>query len=120
MTITVAEFERLKKMMGLTFSDNDGEALNALRAANKVLQGKKLTWRDVLERTVTVDVEAAPPEPRPREEARDERVENAFDLLRDSDKWTPFIESLHDQWERKNWLSPKQRAALFRNVEDLK
>lgn len=40
--------ERLIKIMGLTTSNSDGEALSALRKANEILAGEKLTWAEVL------------------------------------------------------------------------
>lgn len=39
---------RLAKLMGMTTSDQDGEALNALRMANKLIAGAKLSWPEVL------------------------------------------------------------------------
>lgn len=59
----LADFNRLKLIMARTFSDNDHEALAAIRAANKILAGAgDLTWERVLSRTVTVinEVEAGP------------------------------------------------------------
>lgn len=40
--------ERLIKILGLTTSSSDGEALSALRKANEIIAGEKLTWADVL------------------------------------------------------------------------
>jgi hypothetical protein len=37
------------KRLGMTGSTHDGEALNAIRAANRLLREHKLTWRDALE-----------------------------------------------------------------------
>ena len=117
-TITTKEFQTLKKMMDLTFSQNDGEALNAMRAANALLAKHDLNWKSVLERVVSVDVEAAPYEP-PAERTQTQRaIDDAFEALRDD--WSPFIASLYDQWEKKQWLSQPQRAALFKNVDRMK
>lgn len=55
------ERERLVALLGMTGSDGDGEALNAIRLANKFLKDRKITWADVIggiqivERTVTVN-----------------------------------------------------------------
>lgn len=40
--------EKLAKIMAMTTSDTDPEALAALRMANKLLAAEKLTWEDVL------------------------------------------------------------------------
>lgn len=39
---------KLAKLMAMTTSDQDGEALNALRMANKLIAGAKLSWPEVL------------------------------------------------------------------------
>lgn len=54
MTMSLKEFQRLKKLMASTMSDNDGESLAAIRAANKLLTGNGLSWERVFARTVTV------------------------------------------------------------------
>jgi hypothetical protein len=55
LTITAAQFAQLKKVMALTTSTNDGEALAALRRANAVLAAARLTWPEVLGKTVSVE-----------------------------------------------------------------
>lgn len=37
-------FEKLRKLLALTMSDNDNEALNAIRHVNKLLKENNLTW----------------------------------------------------------------------------
>jgi len=39
--------EKLIKILNLTTSDSDGEALNAIRMANAILAKKDLTWEQV-------------------------------------------------------------------------
>ena len=46
--MTEQERSKLKKLMALTTSENDGEALNALRAANRILARNDLSWEDLL------------------------------------------------------------------------
>jgi hypothetical protein len=50
---------RLAALMGMTDSAHDGEALNAVRMANRLLRQSGRTWADVL-------TEAAPPQPPPQ------------------------------------------------------
>jgi hypothetical protein len=40
---------KFHKLMNLTQSDNDNEALAALRKANSMLKHSKLTWKDILD-----------------------------------------------------------------------
>lgn len=42
------DLAQLVKILNLTQSDSDGEALNALRMANSKLKAAGLTWQDVL------------------------------------------------------------------------
>lgn len=44
---------RLAKLLALTGSDNDAEALAAIRKANEMVRGQNLTWAEV----VTVDTQ---------------------------------------------------------------
>jgi len=40
--------ERLVKFLGMSDSSSDGEALTAMRMANKLLREAEVTWRDVI------------------------------------------------------------------------
>lgn len=51
----------LTKLMMLTTSDADGEALSAIRKANQILKKEKLNWQEVLSLPKAV----APPTPAP-------------------------------------------------------
>lgn len=42
------DLAQLVKILNLTQSDSDGEALNALRMANSKLKAADLTWQDIL------------------------------------------------------------------------
>lgn len=126
----LADFNRLKKLMGLTFSENDPEALSALRAANAILAKDALTWDRVLDRVVQIlpEVEegpvvheppahrrAAPSRPGSRNE-----IEEAFAVLDAADDlgdFQDFIDSLRRQYEENLHLSDKQKRALFRAAD---
>ena len=59
--MTAQDYERLVKLMALLASDNDGEVLNAVSAASRILNGYGLTWPDVVlpRRLLPVRVTAA-------------------------------------------------------------
>jgi len=40
--------ERLAKVLAMTTSNHDGEALSAIRRANEILAGENLTWTELL------------------------------------------------------------------------
>lgn len=118
------DFERLKKMMERTFSDNDPEALASIRAANRILAAEGLTWDRIFGRTVTVvnEVEEAPSqdiEERPRAR-REEGTSDAASLIAEAEQAQPrsdFVASVKAQFEEKGWISQRQRDAL-RNIVD--
>lgn len=44
--------DKLAKLLAMTTSDNDGEALNAVRAANRIVKESGMSWQDVLRQAV--------------------------------------------------------------------
>lgn len=112
-------FNKFKKMMSQTFTESDGEALNALRAANRILAAEGITWVHVLDRSMRVDYDIEPaPEPRVHDEAKE--INDAFAVLAGADlavSFEEFIESLAQQWSNKKRLSPNQKAALFKAAD---
>src|SRR5512139_2014798 len=120
-TIPLAQFTRLEKFMGLTMSEHDGESLAAIRQANKILVAYKITWQDVFKRLITIDVEEAEPQPKTQSSDQKEEIDEAFRILRPALKpggFRRFIEDLYEQWTENGWLSPAQRAALFKAVKN--
>lgn len=94
----------LAKLIGMTGSAHDGEALTAVRMANAYLQKHKLTWAEVLEA-----------EPLSPDEALKLEIEEAFKIVGSPlGGFGEFIASIREQWEQQGWLSKKQREALFR------
>ena len=111
------DFELLKKFMGSAMSEQDGEALNALRMANRILQKENLTWAKVLDRSLKVeyDIEEAPPHRDVSD--RSAEIEEAFSFLARQDlpeSTENFIHSLSEQWTKRRSLSQAQREALFK------
>lgn len=116
----LSDFVKLKKLMAATASTSDGEALNALRAANKMLVANNLDWPRVLDRVCHVmpDVESAPEDAShrrdPEEDSVKERVEAAFEVVGVPDgTFGEMILSFRRQWDERGTLSPKQRQVLF-------
>lgn len=123
MAMKLSEFNRLKKMMMMTTSPNDSEALVALRIANKVIAEQGYTWNDVFARLVKVEEpmeSMAAVENTPRENSRDDknqRIKDAFSFLESRGVTSSFLKSIEEQFEDKGWLSQAQQDALFRNEE---
>lgn len=117
--MNLKDFALLKKVMGYTMSPNDGEALNALRHANRILTEYKLNWEQVLDKVVKIEeaVEPAPPEADGVQLTPDAQdIRRAFTMARKhaTAGFVGFLDSLERQWHEKGSLSSAQREALFR------
>jgi ABC-type nickel/cobalt efflux system permease component RcnA len=44
----IMDIEKFVKVISLTFSTSDGEALNAIKLCNEMLKKENLTWEDVI------------------------------------------------------------------------
>ncbi len=103
-----ADLDKLTKLLALTASDIDGEALAAIRAANRLLSRNKIRWEAVLAPKET-------PHKQQPWERHDQEIETLFDdafAKGVTGSFGDFLKSLYSQWETKRSLSPKQMAAL--------
>lgn len=122
--------DKLTKLLAMTTSDNDGEALNAMRMANKIVKGAGLTWEQVLTeppRRVTVTVSrngfnpgptAAPPEDWSPPHLKDKVI---IDLMfravysqprSSNEEFWQFMDSIHERWRKFGNLTQDQYNAL--------
>jgi hypothetical protein len=119
----MATFNKLKKMLSLTVTENDHEALAAIRAANRIIVEEGITWERVLNRTINViaEVETDPEQQRPATNgeapAVRREIDDLLDKAEDRKPDNEFVASLREQWDRKRWLSERQIDAL-RKVAD--
>jgi len=121
------DFNQLKKIMALTLSKNDAEALASLRAANKIIEKSGVTWERFFERAVRIDIEQDPDRPLSSAaqqktggnvDPNAQRINNAFKTIEDNDTRiyeSDFIQSILEQWTSRNYLSERQQDALFMN-----
>jgi hypothetical protein len=110
--VKLDDFVRLKKLMSMTSSDSDAEALGAIRAANRILTTHGYTWEMVLSRTVTVlsAVEAMP---------ADEDDAPPFDMaLRGAaGTFRNTLLSIQAQYEERGFISARQRQVIDEAAE---
>jgi hypothetical protein len=108
----------LKKLMGMTFSDQDGEALAAIRKANVMLKKENLSWADVLGGNAAVVISVAPTgEPRgaPVEVTVMAQINHAFDTLRGKKiRDRALVDDLETIFKSCGYLQANERAPLFR------
>ena len=129
---------KLVKLMGMTQSQNDGEALNAVRLANAMLKVNGISWSSLLD-PVTKSRPAPPPPPKRKPSgpsgrgtseaaARYDAPKSRFtdpdigrmlsSLLRDTKgDFRNLIESLNEQWKEKHYLTERQYEVVMNAYE---
>jgi hypothetical protein len=117
--VKLDDFKRLKGMMDRTTSENDNEALVALRAANRLLARENLTWTRVLDRSVQL---AVPFESRSTAEGQtdDDEMETLFDAALNGTKVGSFrdtLQSIYSQWQANGRISARQREVVEEAAE---
>ncbi len=117
-TIPLTELTKIKKMMAMTTSSHDGEALNALKLVNGILKKHGITWDELLTKMVSADVEVAEVEEDPDVDNMAKNINMAFDELRGVDlgDFRNYINSIEKYWLEHKYLSPAQRKPLFNAV----
>lgn len=123
---------RLAKLLALTASDNDAEALSAIRKANEIIKGNDLQWLDVVSpagNTLNITLQRQPMTASPVDgDDKDWQPPHLTDATiidpmfravfaqprTDNEEFWTFLESLHHQWETKHRLTPNQYSALRR------
>ena len=106
MTMPLKEFSMLKGCLARTTSDNDAEALTAIRHANRIMAKSNVTWKMFFDRLVTVVQEAEP---------MTDELDDAFRVALDNARPGTFrdllldLEAKHSRGER---LSERQRQVV--------
>ncbi len=101
----------LVKILNMTFSDNDAEALSAIRKANVIVKQRGGYW-DCILKGVAQD----------QSTSQNNRVfwpdgEKLFQRLRDYGKWDDFSQSVYEQYMRNGKkLTQKQINAIIAKV----
>jgi hypothetical protein len=108
---------KLIKLMMLTTSEHDNEALTALRMANAMLAAANVNWEEFLTAVETTKQQAASSfsnvEPVRYDDPDD--IDPMFDAALRNVKtggYREFIESVHEWWETNGFLTEKQYRAI--------
>lgn len=120
--------ERLIKIMGLTTSSSDGEALSALRKVNEILAGEKLSWAEVLApqgSVVNITLQHTPPQSHYKAEedwvAPHLKDKVTIDLMfraifsqprTGNEGFWQWMDSVHQWYQEHGSLTPKQYQPL--------
>lgn len=115
-----SDFLMLKKLLALTASDQDGEALTAARKANALLLRTNVHWFDLVDAAEhsrpAPQAQPEPPPAQPERTAYQREIDDALELVLTtaSGDFRRFILGLKEQWEETGTLSPRQRDALLK------
>ena len=106
--------QKLVKLLNLSDSSNDGEALNSIRFANSLLKKDKLTWSQL--------IQSVKPQSEPFKQHKQNTYSQSVDEIEDmlnvclenvtSESGLEFIESLAEHYHKRGRLSEKQINAL--------
>ena len=118
------DYKMFLKLMSLTTSEFNGEALNAIRMANSVLARTNQTWEDLLKGKIVM---IAPPSDDTKTTRSSVRHQNAneingyFETLfnRGSRLGTfrTWVNSVHEWWEEKGFLTDAQYQTLKKSAQ---
>ena len=112
------------KLMMLTTSANDHEALSALRKANAILADQSVSWEQLINglKNLTVQVEVVKQEEPKKGKKKEEKIAEMFEaVLKDMRDGSAkeFILDINRFFTEKGFLTDKQQAALekfYKNV----
>jgi len=115
------DYRMFLKLMNLTTSQFDGEALSAIRMANSVLASQNQTWEDLLSGKIVMISPPADTKPKPSSSIRYTdaiEIDGYFDALsqRNLGTFKEWVDSVHQWWEEKGFLTEAQYKTLKRSA----
>ena len=135
MAINAKEISQFKKLMMMTTSDNDPEALIAIRKANTILKNNKVNWDELCKqvnfnilsvknphgfrdsyKSYSPDYSSEPNASSVRTTSPDILKPLQFAMDRCEGSFYDFLESLKYQFQNKGWLSEAQVAAIMKSA----
>ena len=117
----MAKLNKLAKLLELTASPFDGEALNATRMANSEILKHDMTWTEFVNNKTIIVINEEVRHGEQNYNAQDE-IKNMLSICLQrctSESGMEFIESLNKQYTRRGTLSDKQLSALRRWYENM-
>lgn len=106
------DLDKLTKLMNLTMSDNDHEALLALKKANSMLKTHRLHWNDLFKEKEQPKSSPKAETPKTKKITIEEIFEDVLGVV--SGSTLSFVESLQTYYEDHRTLSQKQLETLLK------
>jgi len=135
----VLDRDRLAKVLALTTSPNDAEALAAIRKANDIVKGADLDWSEVLATQHAVNIQIGLKQPGPGPFGMSQAdyegsdadwspphltdkviIETMFRAIysqprSDNEEFWQWLDSVHQHWLDHRRLTPKQYQGVRRS-----
>lgn len=109
--------QKLIKLLNLTLSDNDPEALSAMRKANEIVRENKVLWNSLIKCPGEQYCTHTKKVPAPETSKEDSDISESIDELLESAKLkgTPrqFVESLKEYYTANGYLSTRQEEIFW-------
>jgi len=115
------KFEKFIKLMMMTTSPSEGEALTAIRMANGLLMEANLNWDEFLRGKAKVYTASGQSSYSGKKYQNADEIEamlnDVLSTIKRGTSFYSFIESLNDWWEANSFLTEKQYNALRKSYE---
>ncbi len=120
--MSLPQLETFTKLMMLTTSNNDAEALTAIRKANAMLASMNNNWQDFIAGKVRLvsaatsladdDVAAGVATNFDNEEEIRKLFQRLYDKTSPESSFLDFVDSVHEWWQEKGFLTKSQYEAI--------
>jgi hypothetical protein len=118
------DYKMFLKLLNLTTSQYDGEALNAIRMANAVLARTNQSWEDLLDGKIVMIAPLDNEKPLAKSQVRysnHAEIDGFFEILYDRGDYRlgtfkAWVDSVHEWWEEKGYLTEKQYETLKKSA----
>lgn len=117
------KFEKFIKLMMMTQSSSEREALTAIRKANGLLMEANLNWDEFLRGKAKIDGSAISNQASYGGKKYQNAVEieamlnSVLSIIKQGTSFYTFIQSLNEWWEGNGFLTEKQYNALRKTYE---
>lgn len=115
------DYAMFLKLMNLTTSQYDNEALSAIRMANAVLARTNQTWEDLLHNKIVMIAPPSTAKPAAKSGVRytnAAEIDDFFTRLQSRNLGTfqEWVDSVHEWWESKGFLTEAQYKTLKKSA----
>lgn len=105
--------QKLIKLLNLTQSDSDPEALSAIRKANEIVRENKVLWNSLIKCPSEKFCSHTKLAPKDLQVVDDETIDELLEHPKLKDTAREFVESLKEFYESKKFLTARQEEIFW-------